>query len=637
MPISSAPAEIIMGLSSQLDALAIALKQNGFCVQRSTDLSWLNNNTAALIADPQLLQYGSLLRDRACDALLLAPAAWTADADLELPEDLALPACLKAVEHACQHWLLRHKSRQLKHELEHEREARQDLTEIGIALSAENNLDRLLRLILTEGGKLACCDAGSLFLIDHSDPKQSQLIFKLAFNDSINFQFEEQRFPLNMASLAGYVALTGQELNIDDVYLLAEDAPYRFNADFDRVSGYRTVSMLVLPMKDHLGHMIGVLQFVNRKFRKIPLFNPKQAQQECRAFDPETASLLRALAGQSAVAINNSMLLQNINQLFEGFVSASVMAIEQRDPVTSGHSFRVAQLTTGIAESVNRCGLPQLRHLSYDETDLRELRYAALLHDFGKVGVKEEILQKPCKLTQTNLERIRYRIALQRERTEKIYYQRLLELHQQGHLEEARVSLSLQQQNLQQELRRLDRYLEAILRANEPSILPEGEFEHLKEIAHYQVTDFDGQASELLSHKDFLALSVRRGSLTVEERDQIQSHVMHTFNFLRCIPWTNELKKVPGIAAAHHEKLDGSGYPFGLKGDAIPFEARMMAIADIFDALTASDRPYKKAMPTERALGVLEQEVSTGQLDKDALQVFIEAKVYELVVPPLKS
>lgn len=621
MSVSLLTAPILIAPSADFDTLAQALQDRGFPIHRWHGQQSPSTDSSLLLTDARYLSDYQHYQSETPDALLLGYRVASPATHLDLPDDLALLPSLKIIEQSYRHAITLRKNRQLQQELQREQGVRQDLTAIGIALAAENQLDSLLRLILTEAGKLACCDAGSLFLIDHQ-ASQPELVFKLAFNDSVDYPFEEQRFALNLNSLAGYVALTGQELNLQDVYQLPANQPFKFNAEFDLASGYRSQSMLILPMKDHQGTVLGVLQFVNCKQNQNPLYQQGRACQPCRPFDADTTALLRCLAGQSAVAINNSQLLNSIQQLFEGFVSASVKAIEQRDPVTSGHSFRVANLTTALAEAVNRTDQGPLKSIQFNAAELRELRYAALLHDFGKVGVREEILQKPRKLSSSSLERIRYKIALQRERIEKHYYQQLAN----AKLDSGQLPRIWQQ--MQTEIGRLDKYLDAVLRANEPSVLPEGEFEHLREIHQYQIQDFEGSASSLLSQQEFLALSVRQGSLTLEERLIIQSHVLHTFNFLRCIPWTGELKKVPLIAAAHHEKLDGSGYPFGLQAEQIPFESRMMTVADIFDALTAADRPYKKAMPLERALDILQQEVKAGQLDPLAVGLFIDAKVY---------
>ena len=586
-------------------------------VTKPSDLD--NKPIAALIMDKTLLDQHPIAhwRQAVNNSLIIAEQHCECDCDLLISNGWPRIETAKALQLACKYWHLQKHTDTLQSSLDRQLQQSRNLTDIGIALSAEKNLDQLLSMVLSEGRRLACCDGASLFLIDQSDPQAPQLVFKLTQNDSIDFDFQEHRVPLDQHSLAGFVALTGEVLIIEDAYTLPESVPYRFNPDFDQATGYRTTGILILPMCNYKGEVIGVLQFLNRKSSPdVVLQNTAQAIAESRPFDSEIIALLRSLASQAAVAIDNNLLLDNIHKLFEGFVSASVMAIEQRDSATAGHSFRVADMTTGLATALPKAGLPAFRDHSFSRKALKEIRYAALLHDFGKVGVREHILLKPKKLPEGRLQVIRYRIALEKERLQRQHFEHAL----QGRHSSA--------QQLQLELQRLDEFLQVIISANEPSVLPEGEFAHLMELRDYRLDNLDNHSEALISQEDFLALSVRKGSLTELERNEIQSHVVHTYNFLNCIPWTAELKQVPIIAAAHHEKLDGSGYPWGLKDEDIPLPSKLMTIADIYDALTAIDRPYKTTMPVERALDILQQEAKTGQLSADLVQVFIAAKVY---------
>jgi HD-GYP domain-containing protein (c-di-GMP phosphodiesterase class II) len=342
--------------------------------------------------------------------------------------------------------------------------------------------------------------------------------------------------------------------------------------------------------------------------------------------------LVGALASQAAVAIENSQLYEDIEKLFEGFVKASVQAIEQRDPTTSGHSERVATLTVGLARAIDRGGSGAYRDVKFSEQQLRELRYAGLLHDFGKVGVREQVLVKEKKLYPRDLDVIRHRFAyllqaadLQFERERANY----LAQHGSKDLDDATARLN--------EIRRarrteLQQFLDSIVRANEPTVLPEGSFEELQNMNRRTYIDFDGVERALLRDDELRFLMIRKGNLDDTERRHIESHVTNTFTFLEQIPWTRELKGIPTIAYGHHEKLNGRGYPRRVAGDAIPVQTRMMTIADIFDALTATDRPYKRAVPYVRALDILRMEAKDGMLDHELLTAFIEARVYEKVV-----
>jgi hypothetical protein len=319
--------------------------------------------------------------------------------------------------------------------------------------------------------------------------------------------------------------------------------------------------------------------------------------------------------------------------LFEGFVTAAVTAIESRDPTTSGHSFRVATLTTGLAEAVDRHGEGPYAGVKFSKDELRELRYAGLLHDFGKVGVRERVLVKQKKLYDHDLTIVRNRfhflmqqadLEFERERAE------YLDSHGTTGYADAIVKFEEMRRARRDEL---VRWLDAIVRANEPTILPEGTFGELEVIHQQTFMDFDGVQRPLLSEEELRFLMINKGNLDLRERREIESHVTHTFRFLERIPWTRELKGIPQIAFAHHEKLNGAGYPRGVKEAEIPIQARMMTISDIYDALTATDRPYKRAVSTERALDILGAEAKGGLIDPHLLKTFAEAAVFKKVTP----
>jgi len=550
---------------------------------------------------------------------LLVGADSADGADLCLARGLPAEALLQLLRHAENHWRINLKVLELFREVGARRQRMKQLSDIGRALSLKMDFGELLETILFEARRLAGCEAGSLYLVDRSGG-EAMLSFKLAQNDAAAVPFVEQRLPLTHESLAGHVALTGAELDIPDVYELSEDAPYRFNRAFDQQVGYRTRSMLVLPMRNHRDEIVGVLQFINR-------LDPVTGAPT--SFGGELAELLKAVASQAAVSIQKNQLLGDIQQLFESFVLASVKAIEQRDPSTSGHSFRVAETTVALLTSLPRSGLGRFRGMAFGEEHLREVRYAALLHDFGKVGVRENVLLKANKLTDERLEVIRYRFELQKERLRRRAVEQELELlhHAAVDVEVARRRVHRQ---LEGEISLLDEYFELLARANQPNVTEAGDFSHLGEIRDYLFRELDGSSGNLISDRDFSALSVRRGSLTAEERLEIQSHVSHTRDFLAVLPWPPELARVPEIAGAHHEKLDGSGYPLGLVGDQIPLASRVMTVCDIYDALTAMDRPYKRAMPLETALAILDDEARQGLLDPDIVHAFVESRAWEL-------
>jgi HD-GYP domain-containing protein (c-di-GMP phosphodiesterase class II) len=342
--------------------------------------------------------------------------------------------------------------------------------------------------------------------------------------------------------------------------------------------------------------------------------------------------LLRSLASQAAVAIENNRLYESIETLFEGFVKASVTAIESRDPTTSGHSFRVADLTVGLAEAVDRDDSRAFRETRFSQSEMKEIRYASLLHDFGKVGVREEVLVKAKKLYPLQLDVVKERFAYVRKALEQENSERKLAYL----LEKGREDFLARQAEFQNDLERrlcdLDEFLQFVLKCNEPTVTVEGNFERLTELAAERFLNADGSPYFLLEPKEVRLLSIARGNLDDNERRQIESHVIHTIDFLSQIPWTKEIKSIPAIAAAHHEKLSGTGYPYQLAAGQIPFQSKMMAIADIYDALSAGDRPYKKAVPADRALDIIAEETKQGFLDADLFNLFREAEIFKLTL-----
>ncbi len=510
-----------------------------------------------------------------------------------------------------------------------------ELSRIGVALSTERDLPTLLALILEQARQLSSADAGSLYLVERRDAAEPVLRFKLSQNFTLpDLPFSEFTVPLNASSIAGAAAVTGEAITFDDAYALGPGDGFTFNRSFDEKFGYRTKSMVTIPMRTHRDEIVGVLQLINRKRQATArLASAADVEREVIPFDAHAVALVSGLASQAAVAIENGRLYEDIERLFEGFVMASVTAIESRDPTTSGHSSRVATFTTGLAAAVDRVDSGPYGHLRFSREELRELRYASLLHDFGKVGVREQVLVKQKKLYPSDLSIIRHRFQFLLQRADLQYErERAQYLWEHGRtnyeeavqrLDHARASSRVQ----------LQRFLDAIVRANEPTILTEGTFEELSEINERLFVDFDGMEKPLLSDDELRYLMINRGNLDERERREIESHVTHTYRFLEQIPWTRELKGIPLIAWGHHEKLDGSGYPRGVQSDAIPVQTRMMTISDIYDALTATDRPYKRAVATERALDILHDEAKHGHVDVALLSAFVEAKVFEAVQP----
>jgi HD-GYP domain-containing protein (c-di-GMP phosphodiesterase class II) len=511
-----------------------------------------------------------------------------------------------------------------------------ELTTVGVALSTERDLHSLLEMILSQARRITTSDAGSLYLIERQDNGAQATVLRSMLTQNFTLPtlpVTEFAVPIDHASLAGYVASTGEPLVIGDVYLLSDDVAYKQNRSFDEKFGYRTKSMLVLPMKTHRDEIVGVLQLINRKRDpEARLSSAEVVEREILTYDHRAVELVSALASQAAVSIENSRLYEDIERLFEGFVTAAVTAIEARDPTTSGHSSRVATLSVGLAEAVDRAGEGPYRDVRFSREQIRELRYAGLLHDFGKVGVREEVLVKEKKLYPHDLGVIRHRFAYLSQAADLAFERERAELLAHGGrdaFEAAKADLLARREA---EKARLCRWLDAVVAANEPTVLATGSFDELAQINRHRYVDFDGVERPLLEDAELQYLMIRKGNLDDRERREIESHVTHTFRFLEQIPWTRELRGIPEIAFGHHEKLNGTGYPRAIGGEAISVQTRMMTIADIFDALTAADRPYKPAVPLDRALDILHTEASEGMLDRHLLRSFIDARVYAAVV-----
>jgi len=501
-----------------------------------------------------------------------------------------------------------------------------ELVNIARAMTTARDVDKLLGVILEKSRFVTGADAGSIYVVEGSEPSR-MLRFKLTQNDSVHFDSREFVVPMTSRSIAGSAAVEKRSINIADVYDLPSGSSFAFDRSFDERIHYRTKSMLAVPLVSQQGDVIGVIQLINKK--KDPdkkLFTPEDVKDQVTAFDERSEELLGLVAAQAGISLENALLYEEIRRLFEGFVKASVEAIESRDPTTSGHSRRVADLTVGLAKIVDSETVGPYKDALFSREDLRELEYASLLHDFGKIGVRENVLTKAKKLYDERLELIRVRFDYVARSIEADLLGRKVRALEQG---ASGSEIRAIDDELAKKRKSLDEALDAILSANEPTVLAAGDFERIKVIARETYTDPRGVIHTLLTSEEATALAVKRGSLTDGEFDEIRSHVSHTFRFLSRIPWGKAFSRVPLIAGAHHERLNGTGYPHRLRAEEIPVQSKMMSIADIYDALTASDRPYKKAVPVERAIDILEYSVKDGHLDAELVRIFREGRVWE--------
>jgi len=477
--------------------------------------------------------------------------------------------------------------------------------EVARTLANERDLDAILASVLRAAALVAEADRSSIFLLDR---ERGELWTRLAQGVAAT---TEIRTPLGVG-LAGHVASTGEAINIPRAY----DDP-RFNRTVDQATGYHTESLLTVPMRlasgKEAGQVVGVIQVLNRR--------------DGQPFNAEDQELLEGLGAQAGAVIENTILQADIQRLFEGFVHASVVAIESRDPTTAGHSERVARLTVGLAGTLEKVGTGAYAGLRFTAEQLQEIRYASLLHDFGKVGVREHVLVKANKLYPQELSILEARFDLIHRTLELQSARRKAAiLAEQGPAAGAE-TLRHEDERLARDLAELRERLAFVLSCNRPNVLAQGGYERLHELRALSFEDTAGNPQSYLTEVETARLSIPKGSLSDDERREIESHVTHTFEFLSQIPWTRGLRRIPDIAHGHHERLDGQGYPLKLRPEQIAVEPRMMTVSDIYDALTASDRPYKKALPHEKALDILGDEAKRGLIDAELLRIFIEARV----------
>ena len=475
------------------------------------------------------------------------------------------------------------------------------LNQIGVALSSvQHNLNALLERILQEARRFTRAEAGTLYLA-----KRESLTFEIIQNDKLQIfvggshgKADIPPVALNRESVSGYVAVTGEILNIADVYA-EEGQHFEGPRNYDRMTGYHTRSMLVVPMRDHDDQVIGVLQLLNAL---------SSEGGEAVAFSAADVALIESLASQAAVAINNVRLIADTEALFESFVQVMATAIDERSPYTGGHIRRVAELTMVMAYAINASSTGYFADVAFSEEELEELRMAAWMHDIGKITTPEWIVDKPTKLTTIfdRVELLRLRFALARKELE---------------LQVARGVLNVDDgQRLMQEI---DEDFDFIACANMPGeFMDDEDLMRLKKIAAKTFVQ-NGERQSYITDEELENLSIRKGSLTGVERQKINDHAAMSIKMLEQIPFTRKLKQVPTIAGAHHEKLDGTGYPQGLRGEQISLQARILALVDIFESLTADDRPYRSnPLSRESVLRILQDMVDSNHIDREVHEMF---------------
>jgi HD-GYP domain-containing protein (c-di-GMP phosphodiesterase class II) len=573
------------------------------------------------LADPSLIEEPALV--------LLAPGQDVPEdlkpISIEVPAD-APPAMVKElIRIASENILLKVQVADLESEAHRRLRQFRELNRIGVALSAEKDSDRLQTFILTTMRELTHADGASLWLRTKEEDGESKLFLASSQNDSIDKNtYSAFKVPVDEKTVVGYTVSTGKSQLYEDAYNPPAGKPPG-GKSFDAQFGYRTKSMLTVPMRDYKNDVVGAVQLINAKKNFETRLTVDNVSTEVINFHPEDVEMIESIASQAAVALDTKTLLESIQALFDGFVQASVTAIEQRDPSTAGHSGRVEGLTTRLAHAVTEISTGSYRDIHFTDDQMKELRYACLLHDFGKVGVREHILVKAKKLVPGQLEVIQSRFEFIQRSVQVKYATEKLEAMRAG---KEGATLEEIDRRLQEEMAQLEQWAQSVVASNEPTVLPEDKASTIEFLSRQTYVDIAGRPHPMLEPQEFRFLSIRKGTLDPQERLEMESHVTHSFHFLTKIPWTPIMKGIPEIAYGHHEKLDGSGYPRGLTGEQIPLQARMMTIADIYDALTAQDRPYKRAVPPVVALDILHAEAGEGKLDSELLDVFVTRQIY---------
>ena len=487
------------------------------------------------------------------------------------------------------------------------------LVEVATALSRENDLHRLLDVILLISRDITGSDAGSIYIRDRNGPGGSFLDtirFKVTQNDSvvIGRRSVEFQLPIDKESIAGYVASTGKPLKIDNVNAIDSSMSYHLGKDVQRRLGYCVKSMLTYPLKNMDSEVVGVLQLMNKKkSRGAKIVSDEACATHVTVFSLADLEFIESVAAQAAVSIERAQLYENIHELFEGFLGSSIAAIDERDRVTSGHSKRVMGYAMAFVDAAAADAHNPFSVIATTPERKRQFQFAALLHDIGKIGVPERVLQKESRLAAGDF-------ALVMSRLDYIAFA-------QKH-EPASVSWQSAQEVADDRA-----FLERI---NKAGRLQDEDLTRLASLREKYYHTVDGQKVTFLSDHEWLSLSVRAGTLTPEERELINSHALSTLRILSKIPWTRQLEMIPTIAATHHEKMDGSGYPHGLKASEICLESRILAVIDIYEALVAQDRPYKPRMKPEKAMAIIEKEVEAGHLDPKVVGFFKEKGIYLL-------
>lgn len=496
------------------------------------------------------------------------------------------------------------------------------ITSVGQALAIEHDFGKLIDMILLKARELTAADGGSIYLAER--PANGEKATHLRFMKSVLLlDADEFSLPINSKSIAGYVALTRKPLIIDDVHNLPPGSEYSYNSDFDKMHNYYTKSMMTLPMTNPAGDIIGVIQLINRKknFNKQLTIEMMQGD-EVISFSEKDYEIVSSMAGQAAVAVDNQRLLHDQKVLLESFIQLIAGAIDSKSPYTGAHCERVPILTMMLAEAACKTEEGVFKYFNLNDTERYELRIAAWLHDCGKVTTPVHVMDKA-----TKLETIFDRIELVKARLE--IYRRDIEIQYLKSLHTANGNKAQLDEEYNFKIQEISTFEELLVNTNYGSeFLADDVVEEIHRIAQIQI-QVGGKFQNLLTTDEVNNLTIRKGTLSEDERLIINGHMVETIKMLESLPFPSNLKRVPEYAGGHHEKLDGKGYPKGLYASDMSVPARIMAIADVFEALTAQDRPYKKGKTLSDTMKIMGYMKQDNHLDPDLLDLFITSGVYK--------
>ncbi|WP_420267007.1 HD domain-containing phosphohydrolase [Candidatus Magnetominusculus dajiuhuensis] len=503
------------------------------------------------------------------------------------------------------------------------------LLQIGIALSAEKNIDVLLEMIVSEAMDFTNADGGTLYIMS---PDERSLLFKIIRNNSLNVKIgglggEPLNFPpvplyndngaKNMQNVSAHVALTGETINFPDVYE-AEGFNFKGTKEYDKNNGYRSSSMLVTPLRNHEREIIGVLQLINAGNSKGKVI----------AFSQDYQFLIESLASQAAIAITNSTLIGELSALWDSFIKVIATAIDQKSPYTGGHIRRVAELTMEIAGGLNNSEDEKWKGFSLTPDEQKELKTASWMHDIGKITTPEFVVDKATKL-ETIYDRVNtvnMRLEVLKRDVENEYLKKKLELVA-AHSGSDQSALQKLDDEFSVRIAELDSDREFLKTTNiGGEFTSDDKIKRIQKIASYNII-VDGKPEPVLSGEEVMNLSIQRGTLSDQEREIIQNHVVMTYKMLSQLPWPKKMKNVPTYAGEHHEKLDGTGYPNGVSAERLSMQSRIMAISDIFEALSAGDRPYKPGKRLSECVRILAFMAKDGHVDKEVVDFFITSGI----------